>query len=57
MGAAGGVTWLILAFYVPLVIVSLALIIWQLYARRGEALDPAIRKYRPARAGAVLTPS
>jgi hypothetical protein len=57
MGAAGGVTWLILAFYVPLVIVSLALIIWQLYARRGEALDSAIRKYRPARAGAVLTPS
>ena len=40
-GAAGGVTWLILAFYVPLVIVSLVLLAWQLYARRGEALTSA----------------
>ena len=38
MGAASGVTWLILGFYVPLLIVSLALIIWQLYSRRGESL-------------------
>jgi hypothetical protein len=39
MGAARGVTWMILGFYVPLIIVSLALIAWQLYSRRGEALD------------------
>src|SRR5262249_13523274 len=39
MGAASGVTWLILAFYVPLLIVSLALVTWQLFARRGEAID------------------
>jgi hypothetical protein len=41
MGAAGGVTWLILGFYVPLLVVSLVLIIWQLYARRGEAIGSA----------------
>ena len=41
MGAAGGVTWLILGFYVPLLMVGLVLIIWQLYARRGEAIDSA----------------
>jgi hypothetical protein len=39
MGAAGGVTWLILGFYVPIVVVSLVMIAWQLYARRGEALE------------------
>jgi hypothetical protein len=38
MGQAGGVTWLALRFYVPVLIVSMVLIIWQLYARRGEAL-------------------
>jgi hypothetical protein len=38
LGEAGGVTWLILGFYVPLLIVSLALIAWQLVTRRGEAL-------------------
>ena len=40
MGAASGVTWLVLVFFVPAVIVSLVLVIWQLYARRGEALNP-----------------
>src|SRR5690242_815909 len=40
MGAASGVTWFVLVFFVPAVIVSLTLLIWQLYARRGEALDP-----------------
>jgi hypothetical protein len=39
MGAAGGVTWLVLVFFVPIVVVSLVLIVWQLYSRRGEALD------------------
>ena len=43
MGAAGGVTWLTLGFYVPLLMVSLVLIIWQLYSRRGETLAPAAR--------------
>jgi hypothetical protein len=38
LGAAGGVTWMILAFYVPLVVVSLVLIAWQLVTRRGEML-------------------
>jgi hypothetical protein len=40
MGAAGGVTWLILVFFVPMVVVSFVLLVWQLYARRNEALDP-----------------
>jgi len=36
--AASGVTWLILTFYVPLLWISLILIVWQLFARRGERL-------------------
>ena len=40
MGAAGGTTWLTLGFFVPVIVVSLVLILWQLYARRREALDP-----------------
>jgi hypothetical protein len=47
-GAAGGVTWLILAFYVPLVIVSLVLLAWQLYARRGEELASADQFRNPS---------
>jgi hypothetical protein len=44
MGAASGVTWMVLVFFVPAVVVSCALIVWQLYARRGESLGPrAIR--------------
>ncbi len=39
MGAASGVTWLVLVFFVPMVVVSTVLIAWQLYSRRGEALD------------------
>ena len=39
MGSANGVTWLILSFFVPLVVVSSLLIAWQLYSRRHEALD------------------
>ena len=34
---AFGVTFMILAFYVPLLWVSLALVIWQLFSRRSEA--------------------
>jgi F0F1-type ATP synthase membrane subunit a len=53
MGAASGVTWMILVFFVPMVVVSAALLAWQLYARRGEALDSArnmINMHAPARA-------
>jgi hypothetical protein len=39
MGAASGVTWMILVFFVPMVVVSGVLMVWQLYARRGENLD------------------
>jgi hypothetical protein len=35
----GGVLWLVLVFFVPMIIVSLAMLIWQLYARRGEPLS------------------
>jgi hypothetical protein len=31
-----GVLWAVLAFFVPAVIVSVPLLIWQLYSRRGE---------------------
>ncbi|SEE06748.1 hypothetical protein SAMN05444161_5923 [Rhizobiales bacterium GAS191] len=41
MGAASGVSWLVLSFFVPMLVVSTGLIIWQLYSRRNEALDPA----------------
>jgi hypothetical protein len=36
MGAASGVTWMILVFFVPLVIVSAILLAVQLVTRRGE---------------------
>lgn len=39
MGAASGVTWLVLVFFVPMVVVSCILLVWQLYSRRSEALD------------------
>jgi hypothetical protein len=52
MGAAGGVTWLIPSFFVPMVVVSGLLIIWQLYRRRGEALDRTPEAARAASSGA-----
>jgi hypothetical protein len=59
MGAAGGVTWLVLVYFVPMVVVSLVLIVWQLYSRRGEALErqhPAqYSASQPAMAGAAPT--
>ena len=54
LGQASGVNWLILAFYVPLILVSLALILWQLYARRGESLA-ADRV--PARSSSAIAPA
>ena len=40
-GAATNVTWMVVSFYVPLLMVSLGLIVWQLYARRGEHAEAA----------------
>jgi hypothetical protein len=37
-GFENGVEWMITTFYVPLVVVSLGLIVWQLVERRGEPL-------------------
>jgi hypothetical protein len=37
-GLAGGTTWVLLNFYVTLLMVSLPLLVWQLYARRSESL-------------------
>ena len=39
MGAATGVVWMILVFFVPAIVVSVGLLAWQLVARRHEALD------------------
>jgi hypothetical protein len=38
MGAASGVVWIVLVFYVPAIVVSVGLLTWQLVARRHEAL-------------------
>jgi hypothetical protein len=38
--SASGVTWLILTFYVPLLWVSLALLVWQLWLRRPKLSTP-----------------
>ncbi|MBV8826541.1 MAG: hypothetical protein JO220_16250 [Hyphomicrobiales bacterium] len=56
LGAASGLTWMILAFYVPLVVVSVILMAWQLYARRGEELDRAAGGATPSAELADLTP-
>lgn len=37
-GAATGVTWMVVSFYVPMLMVSLGLIVWQLYSRFGESI-------------------
>jgi hypothetical protein len=37
-GAANGVTWMVVCFYVPLLMVSMGLTGWQLYSRRDEPL-------------------
>jgi hypothetical protein len=48
MGAASGVTWMILVFFVPMVVVSGVLMAWQLVARRGEELDASRERSMPA---------
>jgi hypothetical protein len=51
MGAATGVVWMILVFYVPAIIVTLGLLAWQLVTRRHEALTDGLRmESRPAQA-------
>jgi hypothetical protein len=54
MGAASGVTWMILVFFVPMVVVSLALIVWQLLWRRSEALDTSAGNNLRPRGATVL---
>lgn len=44
MGAANGVTWMILVFFVPAVVVSVGLIAWQLVSRRKEAISEAAQR-------------
>lgn len=41
--AANGITWMVVSFYVPLLMVSLGLTIWQLQSRRGEPLAHSLR--------------
>lgn len=57
MGAAGGTTWLVLVFFVPMVVVSVVLLLWHLSARHGEALDPSVHSQTRRQQGAVLTTS
>jgi len=39
MGAATGVVWMILVFFVPAIVVSTGLLAWQLVARRHETIE------------------
>jgi hypothetical protein len=39
MGAATGVIWMILVFFVPAIVVGVGLLVWQLVTRRHEALS------------------
>jgi hypothetical protein len=39
---ASGVWWLVFVYFAPLVLVSLPILGWQLYQRRGESLSPRI---------------
>src|SRR5262249_9400598 len=39
IATAHNVTWLILVFYVPMLWTTLALIVWQLVARRAESIE------------------
>jgi hypothetical protein len=56
MGAATGVIWMVLSFFVPAVVVSCVLLVWQLIARRGEALAPAADRRTPAASASALNP-
>lgn len=47
-GLARGVSWLVVAFYVPIIVVGLALVAWQLWSRRGEALGSGQHRGQPS---------
>ena len=47
-GAASGVTWMVVGFYVPLLMVSVGLTVWQLYSRRQEPLRRSLAAPRMA---------
>ncbi len=47
MGAASGVTWMILVFFVPAVVVSIGLLAWQLVSRRQQALSETAQRNHP----------
>jgi hypothetical protein len=52
MGAASGVTWMILVFFVPAVVVSVGLLAWQLISRRLEPLTQDQQRHElPVTAG------
>jgi hypothetical protein len=38
LGLVNGLTWIVLVYYVPIILVSLALTLWQLLARRAEPI-------------------
>ena len=57
MGAASGVTWLILTFFVPVVVLSGILLIWQLYSRRSEPLDSTVGREIRSHEPSALRPS
>jgi hypothetical protein len=40
-GQSRGVSWLVVGVYVPLLLVTTILLVWQLYSRRGEAISEA----------------
>lgn len=52
-GQSRGVSWLVVAVYVPLLVVTTVLLVWQLYARRGEALGAANVAPSEPRAGSM----
>ena len=57
MGAATGITWMTLVFFVPLVVVSAGLLAQQLFARRGQQLDePPVPSKRSSAAAPRQSP-
>jgi hypothetical protein len=57
MGAASGVTWLVLTFFVPMVVLSGVLLAWQLYSRRSEALDSTVGRELRSHEASALRPT
>jgi len=57
LGAASGVTWLVLAFFVPLVVVSAVLLGVQLVTRRRQGLGDAADRTQSLRSPQAPVPS